>query len=455
MPKTDKAGFRKDKSLNTLAESINVAQFVSFSPSKPIGQEYARVLGYAPNYRFRDLRLALETLIARSSEHSVNVRSFKPSDLRSNEFLYGLTRVDQVESAVRRLCDSGMYVIVNETIDVRDGGVSGVVQGETIEFSPDDTPRCVEKPGVASLPRPWGIGILRKMYGPLDFRVGSEFRLEFSVHPKPRGWKATHLLGWELEKIGKTSIKPSLKWPNNFSRLIGDKTFGLLIADQVGLPVPRTTVINRRVAPFSFGKRTGRKEFWIRTAPTEQVPGKFTTHRGWLDPFTLLAKEDPTGERIASVLAQESVTPSYSGALIVGADNSQIIEGRHGAGEEFMQGTAPPEVLPTKIRNDVKRLYMRAARRLGAVRFEWVHDGKQPWIVQLHRGMTTSTDSVIVPGEANQWRSFEVSRGLEELRTELESLIEGQGLVLKGQVGLTSHIADVIRKAGRPARISA
>ena len=29
----------------------------------------------------------------------------------------------------------------------------------------------------------------------------------------------------------------------------------------------------------------------------------------------------------------------------------------------------------------------------------------------------------------------------------------GEGLILKGRVGLTSHIADVVRRAGFPARI--
>ncbi len=130
-----------------------------------------------------------------------------------------------------------------------------------------------------------------------------------------------------------------------FSRLIGDKVFGLLVAHHLGLPVPETTVVNRRIAPFIFGLPTGWGETWIRTAPTEQVPGKFTTQRGWTDPYALLAEEDLTGVQIASVLAQQGVNPIYSGALIVGPNRKPIVEGKQGEGESLMLGESAPEKL--------------------------------------------------------------------------------------------------------------
>ena len=62
-----------------------------------------------------------------------------------------------------------------------------------IEFAPDDTPRCVEKEGTASLPIGWGFSILRRVYGfEPDMVDAGKGRLEFSIHPKPRGWKRTH-----------------------------------------------------------------------------------------------------------------------------------------------------------------------------------------------------------------------------------------------------------------------
>jgi len=446
--------FRKDKSLDLLANSINVAQFVSFSPELQIKQEYSRVLGYSPNHVFSGLREAIEILMRNSPESSLNVRSFTPEDPKSNEFLYGLKNIEDIEAAVKRISGMGLHVIVNETVDVNDGGVSGVYQGGTIEFAPDDTPRCVEKPGVASLPKTWAIEMLERVYGfPIDLDIVSDFRLEFSIHPKPRGWKHTHILGWELEYIGGSPIEPTIKWPNRFSQLIGDKAFGLLMGSEIGLPIPRTTVIGRRIAPFTFGEETGSAERWIRTCPREQVAGKFTTHHGWLDPFTLLAKEDPAGDQIASVIAQDAVQAQYSGALIVGADGEPIIEGRKGEGEELMLGTVLPEQLPDYITKNVIELYATAYKYLGPVRFEWVHDEKRAWVVQLHRGATETTAMVLVPGEVSMWRRFDISRGLEELRGELKDLLSDEGLILVGQVGLTSHVADVVRKAGKPARI--
>lgn len=455
MPKT-KSHFRKDESLNRLADSINVAQFISYSPGKSPKQEYARVLGYLPNHKFKGIRIGLEELMRCSPELSLNVRSFTPEDPRSNEFLYGLTSVDDVEAAVRRIAGAGSYVIVNETVDVKDGGVSGVYWGGTVEFAPDDTPRCVEKPGVASLPKSWAIGMLQKVYGfSLDsVDMGSEYRFEFSIHPKPRGWKHTHVLGWELEHVSELNIEPSLQWPNQFSRHIGDKAYGLLLAAEIGLPVPTTTVISRRIAPFTFGKDTGSAERWIRTCPIEQVPGKFTTHHGWLDPFTLLATEDISGNQIASVLAQHAVPAIYSGALIVDAKGKPVIEGVRGEGEDLMKGVALPEELPKNIIDDVMKDYELALKHFGPVRFEWVHDGSQAWVVQLHRGATTTTESELVAGEVSKWRKFEVSKGLEALRNELKKLSTDEGIILIGQIGLTSHIADVVRKAGKPAKLN-
>jgi hypothetical protein len=104
--------------------------------------------------------------------------------------------------------------------------------------------------------------------------------------------------------------------------------------------------------------------------------------------------------------------------------------------------------------SDVENLYRQAHQRFGAVRFEWVHDGRSAWIVQLHRGVTQSSASIVVPGEAQSWREFMVSEGLSALRNELETLAKGEGIILVGRVGLTSHIADAIPKRGHPARIA-
>jgi len=445
--------FRKDESLDRLAEVFNVAQFVSYAPGVTPRQAYARVLGYEPNYEFATISDAVDVLLARSTERTVNVRSFLPDDPRSHEFIYGLSDRDAVVDAVRRIAAAGFHVIVNETIDVSDGGVSGVLEGGIAEFAPDDTPRCVEKPGVASLPRRQAIDLLQLVYGfPIDIGFDDDFRLEFSIHPRPCGWKHTHVIGWELERVGFKSLQAKNTWPNAFSRHVGDKAFGLMMAMQAGVDVPYTTVIGRRVAPFSFGRDTGNSEWWIRTCPKEQVPGQYTTHHGWLDPFRLLAEEDPEGSAIASVLSQRGVRAQYSGALIVDASGKPVIEGKRGEGEDLMLGIRLPEQLPQQVTADVMSIFNFLRERLGPVRFEWVHDGGKVWIVQLHRGATQTAEGVLVPGEAKVWNRFYVSTGLNALRSALDTLPENEGIVLVGEIGLTSHIADVVRKAGKPAR---
>lgn len=449
---------RKDASLDYLAErGFNVAQFASFAPEAGVPkQEYSRIAGEARNHSFRNPRAAIEAILARSVDGTINVRSFEPFDSQSREFIYGIADPRVALAHVERLTQEGLHTIVNETVDIHDGGVSGVLMGNVLEFAPDATPRCVEEPGTASLPRGWGRELLSTVYRfGIELAVPLGSRLEFSLHPKPRGWKQTNILVWEFEEHPHVEAQPELTWPNIFSRMLGDKVFGLLVAHHIGLPVPMTTVINRRVAPFSFGLSTGSGETWIRTAPVEQVPGRFTTLRGWSDPYEILHREDPTHEAIASVLSQEGVKPAYSGALIVGSGHRLILEGKRGEGESLMQGKALPERLPSKIAADVRALFDHAKAALGPVRLEWVHDGSRAWIVQLHRGATETNETRITAGEADRWISFEPKQGLEALRSQLAELPLGSGLILKGKVGLTSHIADVIRKANVPARMEA
>src|SRR6202047_3321281 len=305
----------KDEVLDRLAKSANVAQFVSFGPD--LRQRFAWVHGFAPNQVFDSLEAAATVMLAASPERSVNVRSYQPNSAKSRDFLYGLREPAKVVESVRRLAGSDLYTVINETIDVHDGGVSGGGVGGVLELAPGDTPRCVEKPGTAALPREMGLRLLETVYGVrLELPADPELRVEWSLHPLRRGYRHQHTVLWEVERFATAPADAQLHWPNRFSRLLGDKAFGLLVADAVGLPVPRTMVVPRGLAPFSFGTSTGLAETWLRTCPVEQQPGKFTTRHGWIDPFQLLQQEDPTGKEIASVLAQQGVDAHWSGGLI-------------------------------------------------------------------------------------------------------------------------------------------
>ncbi len=226
------------------------------------------------------------------------------------------------------------------------------------------------------------------------------------------------------------------------------------MADALGLPVPATTVFPRLLPPFAFGKKTESAETWIRTCPTEQEPGRYTTHRGWLDPFKLMSDEDPDGTKIASVLAQEGVNAAYSGSLIVELDGGIVIQGAKGYGDDFMLGRTIDD-LPKPIENSVADLFEQARSHLGPIRFEWVHDGSTVWIVQLHKGATRSLGNTVFPGEASWFHRFEVNEGIEALRDLIGRTKPHEGIVLVGRVGITSHLGDLLRRASIPSRIEA
>lgn len=447
---------RKDQTLDELADIGNVAQFVGFLPrtGEFPEQSFCRVWGYAPNHRFSSHADALRTLLANSPDRSINLRSYSPASPRSREFVYGIKDADVALEHLVRLNREGLHVIVNETVDIADGGVSGVIEGGVIEFAPDDTPRCVEKPGMASFALDEGLHALELVYGFLPQLPNLDgARTEFSIHPQPRGYKRTHTLLWERDSSSLRQAIPELSWPNRFSRLIGDKVFGLLVAHLTGALVPLSLVISRRLRPFQFGESTRSFECWLRTCPTEQIPGRYTTVNRWIDPFALLRTEDPCDNSIASIISQSAVRPLHSGAAIALNDGELHIEGTTGKGDEFMLGRVQPRRLPAKVIDDIRNVDQLLRQRLGHVRFEWVHDGERVWIVQLHKGATKSTSTTLVPGDPSEWFAFKSEQGLEALREFLNALPVGAGVLMEGEVGLTSHLADLVRKSGRPTRL--
>jgi hypothetical protein len=442
----------KDELLSRLAEHANVAQFISFGPHPELPQRHGRVRGHRPDHRFATPEAAVDALLA-AAGGSVNVRSFK-AGAGGGPFTYGLTRRDDVLAVLRARAGAGLHTIANETVDVHDGGVSGVAMGGMVEFAPGDTPRAVERPGTVALGHDAALALLGTVYGFTPDLAGHPGqRVEFSVHPVVAGVRQTHTILWELEPAAPAALARRLSWPNRFSRLLGDKAFGLVVADLLGLPVPATTVVGRRVAPFRFGRPTGGGEPWLRTCPAEPVPGRFPTQRGWRDPFALLAAEDPSGTDLVAVLAQEGVHARWSGAALPGHDGGPVVEGVAGFGDGFMLARAAPARLPDRVVDDVGRVGARAADALGPVRFEWAHDGDQAWVLQLHLAEAAASGTTIHPGTASRWHRFDPSLGLEALRELIASLGAGEGVEVAGDVGVTSHAGDLLRRAAVPSRL--
>jgi hypothetical protein len=446
----------KDETLNQLADVANVAQFISFTPGDSLAQRFSRLCGYPANQRFASAEEAVDALLSASNAGSVNVRSFQAVGSKGSPFTYGLRDRDSVLAVVRRHAQAGLYTIVNETLDVRDGGVSGVALGGVVEFAPEDTSRAVEKAGTVALEHGIGTELLETVYGfapELDY--APNVRVEFSIHPLAAGVRHTHTIVWQMEEVAAVDLSGSLVWPNRFSQFIGDKVFGLLVAHALGLPVPATTVVSRNVAPFRFGRPTGSAETWIRTCPKKPVPGKFTTQRGWRDPFTLLAEEDPDGGALASVLAQEGVPAKWSGAAVPSDNGRLVVEGVSGFGDEFMLGRRAPQTPPAGVVTDVTAAVTSAAAKLGPVRIEWAHDGDRAWVLQLHLTTKVAHGGVIYPGEPSRWRSFDPTEGLDSLSVLIaEASSADEGILVTGDIGITSHVGDLLREAAVPARIA-
>lgn len=134
----------KDENLDRMAESgLNVAQFFSVSPEQKI--RFRRMCGYTVDST-TELQLAdlAERLLNSTASSSVCIRTFKKDRMQSNPFIFGLDSVESIVSNVSSLTSQGYYVIVNENLELDDGGVSGVIQDSIVEFGPGITPRDVE-----------------------------------------------------------------------------------------------------------------------------------------------------------------------------------------------------------------------------------------------------------------------------------------------------------------------
>jgi hypothetical protein len=392
----------------------------------------------------------------RSASGTVNVRTFRPESGKGNPFHYGLHSAADAAALIDSYAASGLHVIMNETIAVDDGGVSGVRFAGVTEMAPGGTPRIVEEPGVCSLDDALADRVLSALYHlELPFGRDPMRRVEFSVHLVPCGYRMQRTIVWELEHVDAGALEGQLRWPNRLSRHIGDKAFGLLVAHLVALPVPETLVVARRVPPFRFGTSTGTEDVWVRTCPADFSPGRFPTVHGWADPFALMASSDPAGDRIASVVVQQGVSARWSGAARTdGGAPAPLVGGVRGAGDDFMIGVAPPADLPIAVAEDVGQLLRRAEKLFGPVRMEWAADDERVWVLQLNQ--QRDGDAVVVTaGAASEWLSYDPATGLDALRRVVEQAQKtGAGVELVREVGLTSHVGDILRSAGVPARIA-
>lgn len=452
---------RKDEMLNSIVEQGgNVAQFVSYAPDG--SQRFARVRGAAPFHRFANMHEAVSAILKTGAPY-VNIRSFRPEKPDGNPFFMGrkgFETPEKVAEKARELIAQGFHVIVNEEIDVGDGGFSGGLLGNVAEFATRDIPRCVEKPGCAVLPRLTTLHMARIIYNHrINIPYDRNHRVEFSVHPGPVGYARQHQIIWQIERTDRGSDipEPIPHWPNRVSEDMGDKAYGLLMAHVYNFLVPRTKVVGRVIPPFEFGIATESPEpCWRRTCPKVQQPGFYTTKHGQVDPFALMQQEDPDATRIAAMIFQDDIEAMYSGAAITDAVGNVIIEGKAGHGDDFMVGAGAPDAnMPEHVVDAIRNIWEKACAVFGSVRFEWCYDKTGTvWIVQFHTGKSATIGTVIYPGEPIRFEVFDVSLGLEALRVLIErARKENFGITVRGNIGITSHFGDVLRRAKVSSRL--
>lgn len=455
-------GHFKDEGLEELASGgNNVAQFVSFAPDGSI--RFARLQG-DPDISGLHRMEILSLLLEKSPAGTVNVRSFDPHSPKGDPLAYGLSTVDAVNAEISGRLFDGKHVIVNETIDINDGGVSGVSLGNLVEFAPHDTPKCVEKEGTCSLTRQSARHILGTIYGiPMDriasprgipWTWGTELRVEFSTHLAPCGYLGERYLIWEVEEIPEEKVTPAVdeitQWSNRFSRMLGDKAFGMLFASALaaGLNIPQTTVVSKEVPPFTFGRNVPGGKLWTRTCPVVRTPGKFPTEPRFTDPFAMMAecdREEPGS--VASIIFCHGVPAKWSGSAIWQGEEI-VIEGASGEGEDFMSGAAL-ESLPGDVITLVQREMEKIAQHVGPCDIEWVIDqGDEVWVVQMHR-----PKGVAKRQELQEPLEYDPRDGLDALR-ELVTRAGDRGIRVTRPVGVTSHVGDILRESGVPWEIA-
>jgi hypothetical protein len=154
------------------------------------------------------------------------------------------------------------------------------------------------------------------------------------------------------------------------------------------------------------------------------------------------------------VLAQEGVPARWSGAALPDAAGGLLVEGVAGFGENFMLARQAPAPLPEPVLADVRRVGARAAAALGPVRFEWAHNGGTAWVLQLHLATAAVSRTTIHPGTPSRWHALDPSLGLERLRELIATVPPGEGIELTGDVGVTSHAGDLLRRAAVPSRLA-
>ena len=234
--------------LSRLAERANVAQFVSFVPARRC-RSVAPACGHGPDHRFSPAPprrsgpcwpwppAARSTSAASGPGRPGRAVQLRPDPPRRRPG--GAARPGRRGPAHHRQRDHRRR---------RRRRVRGRPRRPG-RVRPGATPRSVEQPGTVALGHAAALRLLSTVYGftPSSTATPASGTSSASIPWSPGSARPTRSSG--SEPVEPLALTRRLAWPNAFSRFLGDKAFGLLVADLLELPVPATTVVGRRSPP--------------------------------------------------------------------------------------------------------------------------------------------------------------------------------------------------------------
>jgi hypothetical protein len=177
------------------------------------------------------------------------------------------------------------------------------------------------------------------------------------------------------------------------------------------------------------------------------------------DPAGLAGPVRPTGRRgpVGPGRGGRAVPGGFhalwSGAAFPGDDGGLLVEGVAGFGDDFMLARAARTLLPEHVLRDIGRIGARAAAAFGPVRLEWAHDGDDAWVLQLHLvPWRQRTPSPSIPASPRAGTASTRRRGWSGCGSGSPRAAATRGVEVAGDVGVTSHAGDLLRRAAIPSR---
>jgi hypothetical protein len=437
----------KDERLFYLSDKYNVARFISIGPDGllrylvsstaiPGIETYRKTKrmiyptestdfqSTAAVYKCSSSNIdAFLSTLEQEGVKAVNIRSFRKDQEQGNPFVFYLPITDTVRiySELCKLVDAGYYCILHEWLDTDDGGLSGCIyQNNTVTIAPGLTPRDMEtEPNLAhlKLDSPIVAHLEKQLqFSMEDMDFNPAKRYEFSVHTQPVGHKQEQVIVWEISDTTTTEKFPTHHiWPSHLSRHIGDKLYGLLVAQDVHIDLTLPTI---SIDVIDFLKDTQNNESlnsmtsWsspkiiLRPCPPEQLPGELDSivlpndANIYQELMTYFKNVDTTDvdavvenykqKNLKTFIIQPYEPVAYSGAYYsIGPYKNGYdiyVEGVQGHGNKFMVNEEDPEVLPDNLTKAVRNIGNKLNDKLKLpTRGEWIAkvDEKGNYHVQL------------------------------------------------------------------------